>query len=94
MGAGTILAKASFSRVVRGAVYFVRAPVPDSQDMAAYDIAFYCIVQIQEDFGADQLGNTHIIVDAYYADSSTAVSDIDIHMAIWFHSVVHFPCVL
>ena len=31
-------------------------------------------VQIQEDFGFDQLGNTHIIVDVYYADSGTTVS--------------------
>lgn len=31
-------------------------------------------VQVQEDFGFDQLGNTHIIVDIYYADDSTEVS--------------------
>ena len=30
-------------------------------------------VQVQRDFGFAQYGNTHIIVDVYYADSDTPV---------------------
>ena len=39
-----------------------------------HDVLALFLAQIQEDFEFDQLGNTHIIVDVYYANSSTPVS--------------------
>ena len=36
-------------------------------------------LQVQEDFGFDQLGNTHIAVDIYYADTNLRVSTLTVN---------------
>ena len=69
MGENVIIAKASFSRVLRGAVYLVSL-----SQCGAAGLMMLLDSQVQEDFGFDQYGNTHVIVDAYYADPNTNVS--------------------